>query len=196
MTFTPKDVETLKTEALEDLGLDAYEGNEDVVDRVVARLKGAEDLKKSLHDDKMSNRDKLKETRKLAGLDPETGEKIQTNVVEPKNDGLSFKDVIAARDLAEEDVDFVASEAKLRGISFAEAKALPLVKSALRDLAEQRKTAEATNTGKDRNRNIVNTDEAIIKSVEAGKIPDTDEDMAKYVQAKHNAKIAAFKARS
>lgn len=192
--FAPKGEEVLRTEALEDLGFDTYEGNEEVVDRVVARLTSAEEFKASLHKDKMSNRDKLKETRKLAGLDPETGEKLQTNVVvEPKETGFTAKDVKAIQDLQEEDVDFVLSEAKLRGLSVSETKALPIVKSALKMMAEERKTAEATNTGTQRSRNNFNSDEAILKDFEKGVVSDSQEDIERLVLAQQKARLAAAK---
>ena len=175
MTFAPKDVETLKSEALEDLGLSDYEGNEEVVDRVVARLKSAEDLKMSLHSDKTTAREKLKETRKLAGLDPETGEKITTNVVEPtKSEGMTAKDVIAIRDLHEADLEFVMSEAKLRGQTIAEVKANPYIANTLKVMAEERKTAEATSTGTARKSNSNSDKASLLKRADSGKLADEE----------------------
>ncbi len=148
--FAPKGEETLRTEALEDLGLDAYEGNEEVVDRVVARLKSSEDFKASVHDQKkehQSKAEKRAELLKKNGFDPETGEKLATNVVvEPKTEGMTAKDVIAIRDLHEADLEFVMAEAKLRSLTLSETKTLPHIQNTLKLMGEERRTAEATVT--------------------------------------------------
>ncbi len=189
MTFTPKDVETLKTEALEDLGLDAYEGNEDVVDRVVARLKSAEDLKKSLHDDKMSNRDKLKETRKLAGLDPETGEKLSTNVVDTQakeEKDLSGDDLYALMDakVQKADLPLVKTTAKALGLSIAESLNHTVTKTLLKNAEEERRSAEVTNTGLNRKVNAQNSEKAILQRIEKGELSENEmQDAAKLVIA-------------
>lgn len=189
MTFTPKDVETLKTEALEDLGLDAYEGNEDVVDRVVARLKSAEDLKKSLHDDKMSNREKLKETRKLAGLDPETGEKLTTNVVEnqaKEEKDLSGDDLYALMDakVQKADLPLVKTTAKALGLSIAEALNHPVAKTLLRNAEEERRSAEVANTGLNRKVSTKNSEQEMLRKIEKGELSENEmQDAAKLVIA-------------
>lgn len=172
--FTPKGEETLRTEVLEDLGLTEYEGNEEVVDRVVARRKTDEDFKVSVHSQKKEHQttaEQRAEFLKKAGFDPKTGEKLTTNVVEQsKNEGLTAKDVIAIRDLHEEDLDLVLAEAKLRGLSVAETKNLPFVRSALKDLAETRKTAEATSVVTNR-RSSSKSNEDLTKKI-YGDIPD------------------------
>ena len=148
--FAPKGEETLRTEALEDLGLDAYEGNEEVVDRVVARLKSSEDFKASVHGQKKEHQTKAEkraEMLKKNGFDPETGEKLATNVVvEPKTEGMTAKDVIAIRDLHEADLEFVMAEAKLRSLTLSETKTLPHIQNTLKLMGEERRTAEATVT--------------------------------------------------
>ena len=183
--FQPKGEETLKIEVLEDLGLDAYEGNEEVVDRVVARRKVDEDFKASVHNQKKEHQTKAEkraELLKKAGYDPETGEKLQTNVVEPKeskSDSLTFKDVIAARDLHEADVDFVMSEAKLRNLSFAEAKAMPYIQNTLKIMAEERQTATATQTKTTGRSFSQNSVDRIMENFEQGIVPDDPEEFAK-----------------
>lgn len=149
--FAPKDAETLKSEVLEDLGVE-YEGNEEQVDKVIARRLKDEEFKASIHKDKMDTREKLKETRKLAGLDPETGEKIVSKETEkpkggdttPKNE-LSLKDIRALQDVHDDDVDQVTDYAKFKSISVAEAKKDPVIQSFLKTKTEERKIAEATN---------------------------------------------------
>lgn len=184
MVFTPKDVETLKTEALEDLGLEAYEGNEEVVDRVVNRLKAAEDLKKSLHDDKMSNREKLKEARKLAGLDPETGEKLQKVVETEVKTELSKKDQIlearALNSLHEDDIDEVVAIAEAKKVSLSEAVKSPYVKAFLKTREEERKTAEATSVGTTKKQSSKADGEALVKRALENKLaPEEMQNAAK-----------------
>ena len=71
--FAPKGEEVLRAEAVAVLGLDAYEGNEEVVDRIVADNLKREETLASFHEDKTKNMEKLKEARKQLGLDTETG---------------------------------------------------------------------------------------------------------------------------
>lgn len=179
--FAPKGAEVLQAEALEILGLEAYEGNEEVVDRVVASNLKKEELLASFHGDKIKTREKLKETRKLAGLDPETGEKIVTNVTEPvKPVGLTAKDVVALRDVHEEDVDYLLEEAKLRGKSVSELKADPYMKIILKTKAEERQTALATQTKQTgRTSATKNNVEKIMENFEQGIVPDDPEEFAK-----------------
>ena len=179
MVFTPKDVEVLKTEALEDLGLEAYEGNEEVVDRVVARLKNAEDLKVSLHTQKTGTQDKLKEARKLLGQDPETGEKLPANaVVEPKNEDkdLSGDDVFALMEakVKKTDLALVKTTAKALGLSISEALNHPVTKQLLKNAEEEAKTAEVTNTGTNRKVTTKQNGESLIKRAYEGKLDEAE----------------------
>lgn len=182
-------METLKTEALEDLGLDAYEGNEDVVDRVVARLKSAEDLKKSLHDDKMSNRDKLKETRKLAGLDPETGEKLSASVADTQakeEKDLSGDDLYALMDAKVQKVDLplVKTTAKALGLSITDALSHQVTKTLLKNAEEERRSAEVANTGPNRKISTQNSEKALHQKIEKGELSDGEmQEAAKLVIA-------------
>lgn len=191
--FAPKGEEVLQAEVLEDLGLEAYEGNEEIVDRVVARRKKDEDFKASLHEDKTKAREKLKEARKLAGLDPETGEKLQTNVVEPKSAssvGLTPKDVIAIRDLHEADLEFLMEEAKLRNQSIAEVKANPYIQNTLRVMAEERKSAQVTQVKPTGRNNSKSHDEKILEDFANGIVPENPEDLAK---AQYNERLRQIK---
>lgn len=189
MTFTPKDVETLKTEALEDLGLEAYEGNEEVVDRVVARLKNAEDLKVSLHTQKTGTQDKLREARKLLGQDPETGEKLQANaVVEPRNEDkdLSGEDVFALMEakVSKADLPLVKTTAKALGLSISEALNHSVTKTILKEEEEKRRTAQATNVGSGRQSTSKNSQEAIQQRIARGEVKDDEmQEAAKLVIA-------------
>jgi len=151
--FAPKDAETLKSEILEETGID-YEDNQEMVDKLVDRELKSEDFKASLHEQKEKRGEKAgnyQEMLKKAGLDPETGEKLVAKATgdgetTPKNDNLSPKDFIAMRDLHEEDIDYLLDESKLRKKSISELKKDPYMQIILKTREEERATAEATNT--------------------------------------------------
>jgi hypothetical protein len=92
---------------------------------------------------------------------------VQTEKETPKNEGMSAKDVIAIRDLHEADLEFVMAEAKLRGKTIAEVKANPYIQNTLKVMAEERKTAEAVNTGSARKNNSKSSDEALMERVDS-----------------------------
>ena len=76
--FSPKDENTLKTEITAELGI-AYEGNEEMVDKLIARELKSEEFKASLHADKvkhLTRKDFYKQQLEKAGFDPQTGKKV------------------------------------------------------------------------------------------------------------------------
>lgn len=179
--FQPKGEETLRTEALEVLGVDAYEGNEEVVDRVVARLKTEEDFKASVHTQKKSAQSKAEQRAELlkkAGFDPETGEKITTNVVEPVKEekDLSGDDLYALMEAKVQKVDLplVKQTAKALGLSISEALNHPVTKTVLQNAQEERKTAETANVGTNRKVNTKLNGESLIKKAHDGKLEDAE----------------------
>lgn len=182
--FAPKDAETLKSEIIEELGIE-YEGNEDLVDKMVSRELKAEEFKASLHADKTKHKDNkeaYKQRLIKAGFDPETGEKLAGNpvaptVVNPSNDGLSARDVIALRDVHEDEVDFLLEEAKLRGKSVAELKKDPYIIFFLKTKEEERKTAQATNTSNTR-RASKNSDDLLKRVDKKEELSDEEMELA------------------
>lgn len=164
--FAPKDAETLKAEITADLGIE-YEGNEGLVDKLVERGKRDEDFKASLHADKtkhLSDKESYKQILAKAGFNPETGEKLGTTD-SPKNEGLSIKDAKAIQDIPEEDIEEVVDFAKYKGISIAEAKNNPVMKTLLKTKAEERATAEATQTNTQRRVSKSNAPDVLISKV-------------------------------
>lgn len=96
-------------------------------------------------------------------------------------DGLSSMDTIALIDAKvtnKDDIETVQEYARLKGLSIGEALATPLVKSILKDNAEQRQTAEASNTAPARRGSIKLTDEQILSNAQAGKFTDDPEALA------------------
>lgn len=112
-------------------------------------------------------------------------EKIQAKVpaVAPpeKQDGLSSMDTIALIDAKvtnKDDIETVQEYARLKGLSISDALATPLVKTILKDNAEQRQTAEASNTAPARRGSIKLTDEQILSNAAQGKFTDDPEALA------------------
>jgi len=199
--FAPKDAETIQAEVLEDLGLDELEGNEEQVEKVVARRLKDEEFKASLHSDKnkhLEGKKGLEEKMRKAGLDPETGEKLQTKVVEtetetPKKEEYTLKDIRALNDVHDDDVEEITNYAKFKGISISEAKASKTMQTLLKTNAEERATAEATSTSPTKRSTKRDSDETLIRNFNEGKVSDKDEDIIALVEAEDRAKRAIAK---
>jgi hypothetical protein len=152
--FAPKDAETLKSEFLTELGVE-YEGNEETIDKLVARGLKDEDFKASLHADKtkhLTEKREKEELLKKAGLDPKTGEKVASKEGNgedktSKNEVYSLSDIRALADVHDDDVSEIVNLAKIKGISIAEAKKEPYIQTYLNTRAEERKTAQVAATG-------------------------------------------------
>ena len=186
--FAPKGVEEIKAEVLEDLG-EEYEGNEEKIDRVVARRLKDEEFKASVHKDKVTAREKLKETRKLAGLDPETGEKIKTKV-EPEVVKKSYREQVlenrALNDVHEDDIEEIVEYAERKKITLFEAKKSPLIQAFLQTRAEERKSAEATNLASLPKRSGQTTEDKVLDDLSRGVLPETEEAGAALAKAQFN----------
>ena len=97
--------------------------------------------------------------------------------------GLSTKDVVylAKADIHDDDVDEVLDYAKLKGISVG--KAHEFLKPILAVRTEQRATASAANTSSVRRGASKATGETLLENAKAGKLPDSDDDIARLVAA-------------
>jgi len=129
---------------------------------------------------------KLKE---LKATDKPAKEEKET----PKNENYTLKDIRALNDVHDEDVEEVTEYAKFKGISIAEAKNSTVIKNLLKDNNETRATANATSTGTTKRTNRKDSDETLLNDFATGKVPDTDEGIAKLLQAQLNEKKALAK---
>lgn len=91
---------------------------------------------------------------------------------EPSKSSLSIQDSIAIRDLTEEDANFLYEESKIRNKSIAELKKDPYYKAILQVRAEERKSAEATHSGKSRSGTSKLTSEQIVEMSRSGRQMD------------------------
>jgi hypothetical protein len=182
--FAPKDAKTLKAEVISDLGID-YEGNEDIVDKLVNRELKSEEFKSSLHEDKVKHlegKEFYKNKLIEAGFDPKTGEKVN----KPNGDKgetkqkeeYSLQDIRALQDVHDDDVEDISKFAKFEKISIAEAKKHPIISILLKEKEEQRKTAEAANVNSGRRGTSKPSFNKILEDVSNGIVPENPEDLA------------------
>ena len=107
----------------------------------------------------------------------------------PKKPDFSLQDIRALSDVHDDDVDSVVDWAKFKKISVAEAKKAPEIQNLLRTKKEERKTAEATSTGKGkRGSSKVSGQDLLKRFDQTGEMPESDEDMDKFVEARMTRK--------
>jgi hypothetical protein len=119
--------------------------------------------------------------RKLTKLNKELGieeKPVKKETETPKNAGIDLKDIRALQDVPDEDVDEVIDYAKFKGISIAEAKKNPVMQTVLKTRAEERKTAEATNTSSTRRSSSKVSDEDLLDKLSKNEVPEEDLDKA------------------
>lgn len=181
--FAPKDAETLKTEIISEMGIE-YEGNEDMVDKLVARELKNEEFKASLHADKnkhLESKKAYEERMRKAGIDPETGEKIDSKE-STKSPSMDLKDIRALQDVHDDDIEEVIEFSKYKKISVAEAKRHPAVQSLLKVRSEERASALAASTANSKRGSKANSSETVLTKVK-NQEDMSEEEMQMAVQA-------------
>lgn len=181
--FAPKDAETLKTEIISEMGIE-YEGNEDMVDKLVARELKNEEFKASLHADKnkhLESKKAYEERMRKAGIDPETGEKIESKE-STKSPSMDLKDIRALQDVHDDDIEEVIEFSKYKKISVAEAKRHPAVQSLLKVRSEERASALAASTANSKRGSKANSSETVLTKVK-NQEDMSEEEMQMAVQA-------------
>ena len=92
---------------------------------------------------------------------------------------------VSKAELDEEGLTEVMDFARYKKISVSEALKSPIMKAALAEKAENRRIAEATNTGSGRRGNSRISDEALLDSARSGNnLPDSEADIRRLVQAR------------
>ena len=89
---------------------------------------------------------------------------------------------ILKADVSQEDIPEVIDYAKLKGISVAKALETGVVKAILKESAEKRKVANATNTGKARPSSSKLSDTELLSNSKKGLLPESDIDMQRLVK--------------
>lgn len=162
-TYSPEDLETLKVSIADN------------------EVKLAEDFKKK--DEEYAKTKELADNYKIRA------EKAEKKAKEEGSKDMSEKDILALsrEEVAEEDIDEVKGYASYKKISVAEALKDKTLKSILSDRAEERRTANLSQTKGARGSSKI-TGEALMEKIQKGeevKIEDID----KLVEARFKAKM-------
>lgn len=174
------DVEDI-SKTQEEADLDTANENEsdngsESVEEVKARLAKAEELANNYK----IRAEKAEKLAKSSKESPEVKKQASTA------GAMSNQDLYALVEakVPQEDLEVVEKYAKLEGISIVEALKSTIVKTILSEKAEMRNVASASNIGSVKRGTSKLSDDALVQSVKKGNIPETDEDMMRYVQAR------------
>lgn len=112
-------------------------------------------------------------------IKPEANEGKKPEATASSKDKLTNVDVIAIikANVPEDDIDDVVEYAQLKQIPISEALKSTIVKTILADKAEQRKTAEGTNTNGGKRGNAKLSDEALLENASKGIMPESADDI-------------------
>ena len=133
---------------------------------------------------------KLAENYKIRAEKAEKELKVKKSEKTEEKVGLSELDIFALvkSNVSEEDLDEVKNFAGYKKISIAEALKDKTLKIILSDRAEERLSAEATET-KGQRPSSQTSPEAILAKASRGELPDKDEDIEKLAEARIQAKL-------
>jgi hypothetical protein len=177
--FAPKGEDILRQELIEATGLDPdLPENQDFINKTVALRLKDEQMKASLHDSKEKKKKTIAELEAKLKSNPKQDEE--------KKGIYALPDIRALQDVPDEDVDQVVEYAKFKGISIAEAKQTPVIKNILKENAETRQTALATQTGGGRHGTTKLDDSSLINAAKSGSLKEDDLD--KLAEARMNEK--------
>lgn len=150
--------------------------NEDEQAKAIAEKK-AEILKHEYEAlaDKAKKAEEIAKNQEIRAKKAEALAKTSPKAEKPAAAVPNLKDIRALQDVPDEDVDEVIRYAEFQGISIAEAKIHPVMKTTLKIRAEERATAAAANTGTTKRVNKVDGDALLEKATSGAEM--TDEEM-------------------
>lgn len=162
----PKE-EDVRAKVIEEFGFDET-ADAEKIDKAVAR--------EMEHSKKLSSAIGAKRKWREEAKKPKDAAKPPVEKKDNEKSDLSGKDIFALTQAGvhSDDVDEVVEYANFKGISIAEALKVPLIQSSLAEKAEQRKVADATNTGASRRGNAKLSDEELITKASQGDEVDPD----------------------
>jgi hypothetical protein len=139
--------------------------------------------------------DEAQKAKQLADNYKVRAEKAESKTREHKEDketpkNLSYLDTIALvkADVSDEDISDVMDYASMKKISVAEALKSSVIKVLLAERKEERATAEVTSTGAKKPGTSVRSGQELLDDVEAGKVPQSDEEIERLVNARLKSK--------
>lgn len=106
----------------------------------------------------------------------------------PQNPEFSIKDQVALGKINEEDIDEVVRVAKVLGKSVSEAMKDPVLKTILDNREELRTSANVANTNNVRRGSVKVSDEELLSKANTGKLPESDDEIARLYQARARKK--------
>lgn len=108
-----------------------------------------------------------------------------------KRDELSAKDalLLAKAEVDMEDVDEVVEYARFRKVSIADALKNPMLTGLLKERKEERATAAAASTGKQRTAPTQVSDDVILAQARGGNLPESADEIQKLVDADLGRKL-------
>lgn len=153
------DTEVLNSDEGQDSNTDTT-GDDDTA----ARLEKAEEIARN----QRIRAEKAETALKALKKAPAEGKEKQTT-------DLSSREIIALRDVPEDDIDEVIDFARYKGITIAEAKKNTVMQTILRSRAEERATAQAANTSATRRGSKTNSSDVLISKVYKNEDMSADE---------------------
>jgi len=137
--------------------------------------------------------EQLKKQEEIAKNQKLRAEKAEVKLKKEKEKGVetpnfSIQDIKALTDVHDEDIEELQNFAKFKDISIAEAKATSIMQTYLKDRAEERRTAEVTDTKGGRPSTKI-SGETLIERAKTGQVPEDDAGIAKLAEARMEGKI-------
>jgi hypothetical protein len=116
--------------------------------------------------------------------------KVETQTATKSEGDLSSRDLFALIEakVPESGIDDVREYASLKNISIKEALASNVVKTILKDNAEQIESANAANVGPSKRGSSKLTDEALIAKAEKGEMPESKDELMRLLRARRGIK--------
>lgn len=179
-------VEQDTSTSAEDITSENAETTEETTETTEQSEESVEDLKARLA--------KAEETAKNQKIRAEKAEKLvkQGKKEEKKETVFSLLDhyALIRQNVPEEDVPEIQDYAKLKGISLSEALKTGFIRTLLSNKAEERATAQATNTRTSaRGTGKVTGDSLLSKAMDKGELPESDADMRALAEARIQSKL-------
>lgn len=119
---------------------------------------------------------------------PEIKPEVKLDIKEEKAISLTDMYALNKANVSEEDLPEVIEFSKFKGISIAEALKSSVVKTLLADKEEKRNVANATNTGNSKRGSTQTSDQQLLDNASKGIMPESDDDIARLVKARIEAK--------
>lgn len=137
---------------------------------------------------KAEKAEELAENYKIRAEKAETKAKEKPEVKVESKEGYTLKDTVALSKVNVEDIDDIVEAAKVLRIPIHQAVNNNVVKALLAEKEEHRTSASVANTANVRRGSIKASPETLLANANAGKLPESDEDIAKLFEARSKQK--------